>query len=428
MPAKANNPKTEATDEKLDAAFGPLNKPAPPKPPYDHDAYRVGYSDGQVDTKQAYAWAREARHQDDPLIYGKLAAVMAELPAVGKDSKNEQQGWNFRGVDAVVNAISPALRKHGVVVVPSVQRIGYRDAMTTGGTPRPTREVTVEVAYTFYAEDGSSVTAVVPGESLDQSDKGSAKAMSVAFRIALLQVFALPTSEPDPDASYHTRDGAGSMGEATKALLVNEIIDADIPTLSRMWDIVLEHSAAERLIGEATITWADYFAQRIAEIIADIETRADGLARYEELKVARVRGLRFQGVPVTVLMEQRGAFLKDRAEAAFDKHVAAILGADTPEGVGIAYSDATADRMDGVLYQEQLDELKPLAVERKAKLERELMSPTERAIELHQPVQDATTDPDLYDAVTEPSGADGQAEPQPGDPDYEIGDELPVDS
>ena len=59
----------------------------------------------------------------------------------------------------------------------------------------------------IVAEDGSQVHAVTPGESLDTSDKGTAKAMSVAYRIALLQIFALPTQEPttDPDSEYHTR-------------------------------------------------------------------------------------------------------------------------------------------------------------------------------------------------------------------------------
>lgn len=307
-----------------------------------------------------------------PLIYAKLAAVMAELPAVGKDSVNTQQGWNFRGVDAVVNAISPALRKHGVIVIPEVTKAAYRDTTTAGRDPRPTREVTVEVRYTFYAGDGSSVSAVVPGESLDQSDKGSAKAMSVAFRIALLQVFALPTSEPDPDASYHTRDGVGSMPESTRALLLAAVPDASIEELAPMWPVVLEHSAAERTIGSADITWADYFAQRVAEIIASIETAEDGRYEYEALKVSPVRHLSVQGEPLTSLMTKRAAFIKQRAADTFDAHVQAITSATEVEAVDLAFEAVLKSQNAAHISAPQVGELERLALDKRNKLTREL--------------------------------------------------------
>ena len=49
-----------------------------------------------------------------------LAAVMADVKAVGKSERNAAQGFNFRGIDGVLNAVGPALRKHGVVVAPTV--------------------------------------------------------------------------------------------------------------------------------------------------------------------------------------------------------------------------------------------------------------------------------------------------------------------
>ena len=49
-----------------------------------------------------------------------LSAVMADVGGVGKNERNQHQGFQFRGIDAVVNAVSPAFRKHGVVVVPQV--------------------------------------------------------------------------------------------------------------------------------------------------------------------------------------------------------------------------------------------------------------------------------------------------------------------
>jgi hypothetical protein len=332
------------------------------KTPYEQ-GYTAGFEDGE---KEAI------RPVPSSKIYAKLAAVMAELPAVGKDSKNEQQGWNFRGVDAVVNAISPALRNHGVIVVPELLECTYRDTLTAGRDPRPTREVTVRVRYTFYAEDGSYVSAVVPGESLDQSDKGSAKAMSVAFRIALLQVFSLPTSEPDPDASYHTRDGVGSMPESTRDMLLAAVPDASIEELGPMWPVVLEHSAAERAIGTAEITWADYFAQRVAEIIESIETAEDGRYEYEALKISPVRHLSFQGEPLTGLMTKRAAFIKQRSTLTYDTHVQAITGATEIQAVDEAFEAVLKSQNASHITGDQVRELERLALDKRAKLEREL--------------------------------------------------------
>lgn len=139
----------------------------------------------------------------DKTVVQALSAVMEDVRAVGKDGFNQAQSYKFRGIDAVVNAVGPALRKHGVVVVPSVQHLAYRDVQTSTG--KPSRECTVRVRYTFHGPAGDSIECETPGESLDSGDKGAAKAMSVAFRIALLQALCLPTDDVDPDHGTYER-------------------------------------------------------------------------------------------------------------------------------------------------------------------------------------------------------------------------------
>lgn len=141
---------------------------------------------------------------DAPMIFGKLIAVMRTVGAVDKsglyDDKHGTK-YNFRGVDAVVNAVAPAFREHGIIVMPTVlgvERETFDREMSGGRTGKQFRCIPL-VQYTFYAEDGSSVAAIVEGESLDISDKGTAKALSVAYRVALLQCLNLPTDDPDPD-------------------------------------------------------------------------------------------------------------------------------------------------------------------------------------------------------------------------------------
>lgn len=132
-------------------------------------------------------------------IYEAIAAIMADCPAITKSQKNQQQGFMYRGVDVVMNVLQPLMIKHKVFVVPEVVESHREERQTSrGGSLIYT---TLKVKYTFYADDGSSVCAVVQGEGMDSGDKSSNKAMSVAFKYACFQVFCIPTEEmKDPDA------------------------------------------------------------------------------------------------------------------------------------------------------------------------------------------------------------------------------------
>jgi hypothetical protein len=133
-----------------------------------------------------------------------LSQVMAEVGAVRKGDRNNQQNFSFRGIDAVTNAVSPALRKAGVIVTPQVIDYQY-GSVTVGSKGTVMGHVKVMVRYTFHAPDGSSLETIVPAESFDSGDKATAKAMSVAFRTCLLQTLCLPTDDVDPDATSYER-------------------------------------------------------------------------------------------------------------------------------------------------------------------------------------------------------------------------------
>lgn len=137
-----------------------------------------------------------------PLIYQKIIDVMNDCPAIAKDSKNQQQGFKYRGVDAVMNVLNPLFRKHGVFAVPYVTYNNREDRTTKSGGNLIYTSLGVE--YRFYAADGSCVTACVQGEGMDSADKSSNKAMAVAFKYACFQVLCIPTEEfVDPDADSH---------------------------------------------------------------------------------------------------------------------------------------------------------------------------------------------------------------------------------
>jgi hypothetical protein len=139
-----------------------------------------------------------------------MSAIMTEVGAIAKKDKNTSQGFNFRGIDSVVNAVSPALQKHGVIVVPSVEDYEYA-TVEVGRNRTAMGHVKVKVTYTFIGAKGDEIKATVVGEAMDSGDKATAKAMSVAFRTALLQALSLPTDELDPDASSYERSNANDV-------------------------------------------------------------------------------------------------------------------------------------------------------------------------------------------------------------------------
>lgn len=137
-------------------------------------------------------------------IYESINAVMKDIGAVGKNSRNSQQGFMFRGIDSVMNALNPALIKNKVFVVPQIIDQMREERQTSKGGTLIYSICTVK--YTFFAEDGSSIEAVVIGEGMDSGDKATNKAMSIAFKYACFQVFCIPTEEmkeSDPDNECH---------------------------------------------------------------------------------------------------------------------------------------------------------------------------------------------------------------------------------
>ena len=145
---------------------------------------------------------------DKPTVFEAWSRVMEDVQAIGKNQRNNapNANYNFRGIDAVMNAVGPVLRKQGVFVVPESAEASYRDVQTSTG--KPSREATVMVHYRVYGPLGDSFPMCSPGEAMDSGDKGTPKAMSVAYRTVLLQALTIPTDDPDPDSQTYERGAA----------------------------------------------------------------------------------------------------------------------------------------------------------------------------------------------------------------------------
>ena len=183
-------------------------------------------------------------------IYQAIIGVMADIGAIGKDKKNAQQGFKYRGVDDVMNALQPVMVQHGLFVVPEIIDQKREERQTNRGGNLIYSVCTVR--YTFYAKDGSSVQCVVVGEGMDSGDKATNKAMSSAFKYACFQVFCIPTEEmKDPDAEVHTvapREepkiaAATAKANEVKKLLVK--ISGDKTIAQQVWNEQYKQDAGD---------------------------------------------------------------------------------------------------------------------------------------------------------------------------------------
>lgn len=222
-------------------------------------------------------------------IYESLNEVARDVMYLGKESKNTAQNFNFRGIDAVMNVFGPSLRKHGVTPIPMVQSIERGQKQLRNSVAKT---VDIEVTYRFVNTDGDHVDATVFAEAFDTGDKATAKAMSVAMRTAFLQVFALPTDEPDPDQySYDIVDTSRRdefLERAKKVEDVNQLLkmgaearrvgaEAEWQEIGKALEVKLARKREEAKVAQQDET--DWDAE-----IANAESVPDLNVIYDELK------------------------------------------------------------------------------------------------------------------------------------------------
>lgn len=175
-------------------------------------------------------------------IYESINRVMRDVTSLGKGQRNNHQGFNFRGIDDVMNHCGPAMRKHGVVAAPiKVEAVAGEKQLRNSVAKSIDLLVTIRWANT----EGEFMDTQVAAEAFDSGDKATAKAMSVALRTAYLQVLCLPTEEPDPDSfSYQlaTNDQRAEFLEELKTI-------TDLDAMRRL------HAKAKRF--NAVKEWAE---------------------------------------------------------------------------------------------------------------------------------------------------------------------------
>jgi len=148
-----------------------------------------------------------------PAVLGAICEAMNAIEAIGKDKRSDHGNFKFRGVDDVMNALAPVMRAHCLFVSPRVVSSTHNRYQSNGGGGLMNTVVEVEYDFVSGADGSKHTVGPILGEGMDSGDKSTAKAMSVALRTMLLQVFMIPTEDRDPDDDVY-EVGAPAAGES----------------------------------------------------------------------------------------------------------------------------------------------------------------------------------------------------------------------
>ena len=140
------------------------------------------------------------KKEQGSMIYQKMANILKECKAITKSEKNQQQGFKFRGIDNVMNELHELFARNEVFILQDVKSFETENRQLKSGSMITYTRATITFRYT--TTDGSFVETTNVGEAMDTGDKGMNKAMSIALKYSLLQMFLIPTEEQkDPDAT-----------------------------------------------------------------------------------------------------------------------------------------------------------------------------------------------------------------------------------
>jgi len=154
---------------------------------------------------------------DNRTVTQRILAIAAEVGVVAPERAGGVP-FAFRGVDQVVSKLTPLLIKHGVFIAPV--RVSHTlDQRDVGSKVVTKADVVVE--YRAFGAAGDYLDFQVPGQADDFADRSTAQAMSVAFRILLLQLFHIAANgneEAQSEETKNTREAAGlAKVEAARA-------------------------------------------------------------------------------------------------------------------------------------------------------------------------------------------------------------------
>jgi hypothetical protein len=136
----------------------------------------------------------------------RLLAIQEEIGTVAKNGRNDFQNYDYATEADFVRALRPLLNKHGVIVVPE----GAVTNISPAGKDGKSTLTTIMMKYKLINADDVEdfIYATVPGQGMDNGDKGVYKAITGAKKYFIANTFMVPTGD-DPEVGREDEKPAG---------------------------------------------------------------------------------------------------------------------------------------------------------------------------------------------------------------------------
>lgn len=233
-----------------------------------------------------------AGHTEHPSVVQAIAAVMAELPGIGKTDK-APQGYAYRGIEAVTSALQPLCARHGVVIVPQAHVLGIEPAAAIRDG---WQDLHLQVTWRIYGPAGDHIEATTIGIGRDNSDKGANKAHTQALKYLLLTLFMVadraddgdghqpPSADQQPPRARPARPRAAEPAAAPPlsddVRAIGHLLDElRVPKRAKLGTV--QRMAGREVTGASDLTPAEAHQVRLA-LEAELLTRED--ARADEIE------------------------------------------------------------------------------------------------------------------------------------------------
>jgi hypothetical protein len=160
------------------------------------------------------ATAEEVEPEVDPIDYdpppstiARICSVMGEIGDIPKNGWNAAQKYSFRKIEDVTVRVRDVMHAHGLVCLPIASELVESVPYETEKGKRA-HSILVLQTYAFVSVDDDSDRVLVQmlGEGADSLDKATTKALTGAYKYALLQSFAIGEGGDDPDGSSGADD------------------------------------------------------------------------------------------------------------------------------------------------------------------------------------------------------------------------------
>lgn len=141
-------------------------------------------------------------------IHQAIAAVYGKTGYVQKEAAKPGLGYSYAGIAALIYHLRPVMVEFGVYMhVAEVTNV-HRESFTTknGGNMNRTT-LNARIRFT-HGPSGTYIECMASGEGMDNGDKSSNKAMTGAFKYALLETFCIETGDDPDDTNSNDQEQA----------------------------------------------------------------------------------------------------------------------------------------------------------------------------------------------------------------------------